>query len=160
MERLHIILVVGLPGSGKTYWAQARAAQTEIPTYVLDDPRTPEDLTPAFAWLNQLPAGDHPAELIVCDPNACDPEVLKRARTFWRAYGHVQAVFFENDPTHALHNVHLRQERGDARAVEGAIRMWSRMYTPVLETGDVLLKVWQDPQPSANLENASWTSIP
>lgn len=75
---MKIVLVVGLPASGKTYYARARIARNQQagkPSALLDDPRTEGDLQ---AFLRQ--AGEQGLhEVLITDPLLCDSHARESA---------------------------------------------------------------------------------
>lgn len=120
-----IVLIAGLPGSGKTALAR-RMAEADPGVLVLDDPRTPEDLHAALE--------EHPKTLVVCDPLLCRHGALERAEEVLRKSAptaRIERISFENDPKACLANV---ARRADGRAVASLVGSLSAEYEPA---GDV-----------------------
>lgn len=98
-------LIVGLPGSGKTYLGKT------FP-YFIDDPKD----------LPNLELKD----VAIADPNFCISSVRDSAIRYLEGLGfQVECLFFENDPQKCLHNVIIRN---DGRVVESTIYNLSKLY--------------------------------
>jgi predicted kinase len=114
-----ILLFVGLPGSGKTYYAN------EICDVVVDD----------IVDLSQLP---HQFDILgITDVNFCDELILNKAKTVLRnRYDcEIEVIYFENNPAKCRKNV---EYRNDGRAVEGTILRFEKTYNPPANA----LKIW------------------
>jgi hypothetical protein len=112
-----IVLVVGLPGSGKTFFAHEHFPDALI----IDDPRDRE---------SDLPSHDDFETLVITDPHLCRDEILKTAITILSVRYRVDRIavtFFENDPVKAKANVKLRN---DGRKVEWFIDTLTKIYEP------------------------------
>lgn len=112
-----VIFVVGLPGSGKTYWANQ-----QNDGYVLDDPT---DLNKIAKIINQY------NKVYITDPHLVLESNRINAQKFVENMGvkNIQWVFFENNPEACWENV-LR--RNDGREVKGMIFTYSTLYrTPI-----------------------------
>lgn len=119
-----IILFIGMPGSGKTYWAH------ELCDIVVDD----------IIDLNSLPLSLNGNVLGICDVNFCDPVVLNKAIQILRGiYGDIfiDLFYFENDSKKCRRNVAYRD---DGRNVEGTIRRFEGTYSPPSNAA----KIWVD----------------
>jgi hypothetical protein len=105
---MKVTCVVGLPGSGKTHWAQAQPH-----SHVCDDPKHVSEL-PSVDWLIQ-----NNQDLIITDPWFCDGEVRHSCEShIKRLYGvPPDWVFFENDPEQCMMNVLLRQDGRQVRSM-------------------------------------------
>lgn len=103
---MNVMLVVGLPASGKTHWAKKEVAQLRAVgamAGLLDDPRTQDQLTEALSQPGHT--------LFVTDPYLCLPEARKAANEILTSAGHrVFTVFFANDPAQCLVNAGRRQD--------------------------------------------------
>jgi predicted kinase len=101
---MKVLLVVGLPASGKTYWAKRQVAQLlalGVTARLLDDPRTQEQLAEGLARPSHV--------LFITDPYLCQPDARKTACQILTAAGHqVEYVFFECDPGQCQVNARLR----------------------------------------------------
>lgn len=118
---MKITLIIGLPGSGKTYLAYT------ICDVVIDD----------ITSLAQLPADVD--EFVITDVNFCDASMINRAENIlyrWHADVEIERIYFENDSTKARKNV---EYRNDGRKVEGTIRRFERIYNPPA----TVLPIWQ-----------------
>ena len=122
---MKITLIIGLPGSGKTWLANELAEPT---TAIIDD----------ITSLDQLP--DDAEELIITDVNFCDSTILNQATAILRErYGSIsiERVYFENDAALARQNV---ERRNDGRNVEGTIRRFESIYQPPVNAW----RIWRE----------------
>lgn len=131
---MRIVLVVGLPASGKTHLARRISEQGGLE--LLDDPPA------GFPLRDFLHSKDSGA--VIADPHLCCPKTRAAAldlfeREFPKAL--VEVFYFENDPAACLDNMRRRQAAGDARQVEDMIRMSSRHYR--VPAGAFTLPVWR-----------------
>lgn len=119
MVMCKIILFVGLPGSGKTYYAN------KICDTVVDD----------IVDLNQLP--EQFAILGITDVNFCDDDILTKAKEILvKKYGcDIEVIYFENNPDKCRKNV---EYRNDGRIVEGTICRFEPIYNPPKSA----VKIW------------------
>jgi len=112
-----IILIVGLPGSGKTYLANTLSNSNKI----FDD----------ITSLNDLPTTD---SFVIVDVNFCDEYILKNALEILNKKfpdHKIDIIYFENDPAKCRKNVEYRQKyKNDTRNVEGTIRRFEKIYNP------------------------------
>ena len=107
-----IIFVIGLPGSGKTIWAQNYIK--EHPEYTLvDDPKL----------LDQIP---REGNLIIVDPMLCRKETLDHAIKLLDS--DYECIYFENNPENCLWNAHRRQEKEPHKYVDPTIQRLTKIY--------------------------------
>lgn len=112
VSNMKITLIIGLPGSGKTFLAN------ELSGIIVDD----------ITSIDQLP--DSANKLIITDVNFCDANIIERAEEMLRKrYDDVEIkrIYFENDAVAARKNV---EYRNDGRNVEGTIRRFEPIYQP------------------------------
>ena len=108
---MNIVLIIGLPASGKTYYANTLG----IP--VIDD----------ISSLDQLPKN---GDFVITDPHFCDPAILDRATVILSDKYPSAAIsfqYFENDPVRAKKNAMLRSEY---KQVDGFINYLTTIYDP------------------------------
>lgn len=109
-----ITLIVGLPGSGKTYLANQMKQEGEE---LIDDIKS----------VDQLPES---GSMIITDPHLCVPSTLDNALAFLKRrypYHIFEIVFFENDLEKALANV---ERRDDGRKVTAFATRLASIYNP------------------------------
>lgn len=125
----HALLVVGLPGSGKTHYALGLQAQGWL---MVDDITDLSDLPPAQPGLR----------VVITDPNFCVTSVRQAAQAVCaQIYHTVDCVFFENCVTKCEVNV---AHRADGRRVQGLLRSLSRIYEIPADVQP--LQIWQPSQ--------------
>jgi len=108
---MKIILIIGLPASGKTYYANTLG----IP--VIDD----------ITSLDQLP---NTGDFVITDPYFCNSIILNKAIDILRKKypsATISLKYFENDPVQAKHNA---MERTEFKQVSGFINYLSTIYNP------------------------------
>lgn len=119
-----ITLIVGLPGSGKTFLANQLSTPS---TVIIDD----------IISIDQLP--EDCGDLIITDVNFCDSTILEKAKVeLLKKYGiwtHIEVHYFECDADAARRNI---EYRNDGRNVEGTIRRFEKIYKPI----GIALKIW------------------
>lgn len=126
---MKITLIVGLPGSGKTYYANTLAAPGVI---IIDDFRRGD--------LGNLPNENSFENLIIIDPNFCDSVILDFAQRVLKNHYHIDIdidiVYFENNAQKALRNIEFRD---DGRKVSNFIHDYTKIYNPPSDAK----KIWQ-----------------
>lgn len=120
-----IILFIGLPGSGKTFWAK----------------KTCDVLIDDITSLNELPTQEELGSnnLGITDVNFCDKNMLEKAVGILKEKfpkHEIGVSYFENDPIKCKKNV---QYRNDGRNVDNTIDLFSKIYTPP----SYARKIWQ-----------------
>lgn len=120
-----IILIVGLPGSGKTHLANTLSNESRI----FDD----------ITSIDDLPSNDN---FVIVDVNFCDSNILKKAIDILSdkfKYHTIDIMYFENDPVKCRANVEYRKlHQNDTRNVEGTIKRFEKIYNPPLNS----MKIW------------------
>jgi hypothetical protein len=108
-----IFLIIGLPGSGKTHYANTVLRHLPL----VDD----------ISYIKQLPlTGD----FVLTDVNFCDHKVLEMAESLLKKKypdASIHRIYFENDPDKARANV---DRRNDGRRVNGTINRFAPIYRP------------------------------
>jgi adenylate kinase family enzyme len=110
---MRVVLVIGLPASGKTTWAHTQVARLRalgVDARLLDDPRSAEELAASLDQECHL--------LFITDPHLCMQGVGSAAARRLEAQGHeVTLVFFANDPERCLVNAARRPDKSVARFI-------------------------------------------
>lgn len=104
------VLIIGLPGSGKTYLANTKY---EPKCYVLiDDPSNNKSSSALMTYhLN-----DTSRNLVITDPHLCNTKNRNKSVEFIKSKGYeVECVFFENDEEKCKK---LLKERNDGRVIK------------------------------------------
>lgn len=126
-----IILIIGLPGSGKSYFLE-----NEIPStyFKVDDPNTLKEKYD-FKKVN--------ADLIaVADPLLSRKEVLENAIKYFNDIfpeHEIKKVYFENNLEKCLNNI---KHRDDGRDIRATLNNLSKIYQPPEDA----LEIWQPPK--------------
>lgn len=108
-----IYLIIGLPGSGKTHYANTVLRHLPL----VDD----------ISYIKQLPLN---GDFVLTDVNFCNEETLETAIFLLKQKypeSEIHKVYFENDADKARSNV---KRRNDGRVVEGTILRFSPIYKP------------------------------
>ena len=121
-----IILIVGLPGSGKSYYI----ANNIKPGYtIVDDPRSIDELPKKLT-----------TNLVIADCHLCKDtsrEALNKILEIRYPKADIEYIFFENNPAQCIKNVN---HRNDGRYVEPTIKNYSRIYN--IPENSTVLKVF------------------
>lgn len=136
-----IVLLVGLPGSGKSTLGQLLAAEKGIP--FLDDLSTTLGRQALLDILQDT--SDEAKGCIVADVFLCEEPARAAAQRLVDLYCPTAKAtwkFFENAPEKCRRNVQRRQEAGDTRQVDGSIQRFSKTYV-IPKDAEVLI-VWSD----------------
>jgi len=136
---MKIILIVGLPASGKTHLGRKLAEEQNLK--LIDDPFLLDDIKPD---LNKN-------GLVICDPHLCKWYTRKTAElTLKSKYPttSLEWIFFENDRKSCLSNLKIRQSQGDNRNVRMFIYYLSTQYELIpgkygIPEGSQVIPVWK-----------------
>lgn len=121
MTKIH--LIIGLPGSGKTHYANTVLRHLPL----VDD----------ISYIKQLPIN---GDFVLTDVNFCDERVLNMAVSLLKQKyptAEITKIYFENDTEKARANV---ARRNDGRNVEGTILRFAPIYAPPTDA----LKIYAD----------------
>lgn len=137
MKKLKVILIIGLPCSGKTHLANMLLGK-HWKWVLIDDPKYFKKVEDVI-WT----ATD---TVIITDPNFCIREnrlaairKLKEIRDV-----DIDFIYFENNPKKCIKNLKYRQLNGDERDVLNSIFLYSKKYT--IPEGMEIVNIWQDEQ--------------
>jgi predicted kinase len=124
-----VYFYVGLPGSGKTFYAKQKEKETGG---ILID-----DIKEFLQLQNALSQNDI---VVVTDPHLCDYKMRMKAvevcqKLYWDI--NIEWIFFENNPEKCLKNV---AHRNDGRKVEDFIKVLSGIYE---KNPPEALTIWQ-----------------
>ena len=125
-----VVLVAGLPGSGKTHYALECLKDKE--GLLIDD------IKDIFILKDVL---EHNRVVYITDPHFCLGGVREKAERLINSLAKVQVewVFFENNPDKCKRNVEYRD---DGRKVDATLRHLSKHYKPP----ENALTIWQPGQ--------------
>lgn len=134
---MRVVLVIGLPGSGKSTWAKTEAQKLrdrDLSCRVIDDPVSLENVEQEVVVAREQCVHT----FFVVDPVFCRSPVRDAAASWFERMGlTVEFVFFANDPESALRN--SRAPEREAKSVRADVLALSRVYTP----GPRPLPVWR-----------------
>jgi len=110
----NVLLIVGLPGSGKTSWAIQNMCNKNY--HLIDDPKSIDlDIKPFLG-----------SDLIVCDPHLCNKKTLNYCIDYFKSNNYdVKVLYFDNNKEQALINSKKRNKK-----VVKFIDIMSRIYNP------------------------------
>lgn len=131
-----IIVIVGLPGSGKTMLGKSLLEKDGV---LLDDVSNNGGLEAIQQHINAKVA-----QIIVTDPHLCRSEAQRFAKTYFSQHAQdyvVEWIFFENDITACKNNLKRRFIDGDTRKVDKTLHVMSKAYHIPLEI--VPQKIWR-----------------
>lgn len=120
-----VILLIGLPGSGKSVLAhqlleeKARAGET---WHLFDDPQPEHNA----AVMQCVRDGHH---LIICDAHLCLNSIRENAETMLRAAGvtEIERIYFSRDVDACVRNI---EQRNDGRDVGATLYLYAMSYNP------------------------------
>jgi hypothetical protein len=135
MDKLKVILIIGLPCSGKTMFAK-RLLEKNKGWTLIDDPKYFKKVEDVI-WTATEP-------VIISDPNFCLKEIRLSAIRKLKDIRNVDIdfVYFENNPQKCLRNFRCRELSGDDRNVLNTILLYSKKYT--IPEGMEIMYIWQD----------------
>ena len=126
------VLLIGLPGSGKTYVAQRDYVSQGYVS--VDDPTDLSEIRAGIAEAQAKGVG-----IVVCDPHLTRADTRAIALQVFPALGctETECLYFENDPNKAAKNlIHRNDVRGYIN-----VHAFSRFYE--IPEGVVPLEIWQ-----------------
>lgn len=139
---IEIILIAGLPGSGKTHLGKRLSGERGYP-FIDDASKTlGTDRQGALEKLRRMGIGNG---LIIADPLLCMKHNIANAKSLLKeafSESKITVICFENDPVACLKNV---QARNDGRVVTGLIADLSRQWRPEEIEGCDLRRVYSSP---------------
>ncbi len=118
---MNLIVLIGLPGSGKTYLGTLLQAEMYQSIFL-------DDLSQNGGLEVLLQAADKEENIILSDVNLCYEDIRSQAELLFLQYfpnHEVEWVYFENDPEACFENV---RRRDDGREVGDTIKMLTKVY--------------------------------
>ena len=134
----NIIILVGLPGSGKSRMAKQINIDNGNKYKVIDDPKSLEnDIKP---FINK--------DLIITDPALCFESNREKAEEFFKEFApdaKIDWIYFENNPEQCLINADIRNRTlrismKPTRNVDSFIKNLHQFYT--IPEGTNVVSVW------------------
>ena len=123
---MKIVFVVGLPGSGKTTWANQHVGNNVL----VDDPLSWVEVEKGFTL-----ALERQHDLWIVDPHLCNPQTYQRAQELLQALGVsyqatvlFETIYFANDLSSCLVNIRGRQ--GEKTTSKHDARLMALSYAP------------------------------
>lgn len=114
---MEVIIIIGLPGSGKTYLGKALSKQYNYPFF--DD----VSLEKTGAMIKMKEAISNKKSFIVADPYLCYVDIQNKLKGMLKGYD-VEWIYFENDPQQCLINSAGRENK----KVKNLIKQLSKNY--------------------------------
>lgn len=133
---MKIIIIVGLPGSGKTHLAK-RLSQ-EIPSIVVDDLINPQKIWDAIDVAEQKGIN----QIILSDPYFCLPNIQKDLTEIFKNYN-LEWIYFENNLAKCQKNVKYRESLDDNRNVDITLKYLSKQY--LIPISAKIIEIWEPP---------------
>jgi len=137
MESKTIIMVVGLPCSGKTTLCKKMLKEFDKSVFI-DDPTNFESID---MWVND-PLN---RVLIIADLNLCmesnRDKAVERIIDAYSGNIYFKWFYFENDPAKCMVNYAYRKQTGDIRRVSNAIFQYTKLYT--IPKHSTVIEIWQ-----------------
>ena len=133
-----IILIVGLPGSGKSHLANRINDDNNGKFTIIDDPKDFKEIEDIIN-----------TDLIITDPQLCFEKnrqnALKRIKSL-NPDCKIEWIFFKNDPEKCLVNTRIRDRAAiisfkPIKKVESFIKNFSQYYT--IPEGSFVVDVWE-----------------
>lgn len=125
-ESHFVHFVVGLPGSGKSWYINNVLNKNNEYKYVVDDP---QDL---ILIRQAILEG---ATIVVADPHLCNTKTRESAFTLFQDNGYsIYATYFDNDPEQCKKNIELRDDErsiGDLAAFKYELPKGENYMKPV-----------------------------
>lgn len=114
---MEVILLVGMPGSGKTHYGNELVKETGY--LFLDDLKDKELFVAALKARKSV---------VVADPWLCLPDILDSALKISRVHTEaIQVIYWKNDLQQCLRNV---ETRNDGRKVDVMLKHLAKTYSP------------------------------
>lgn len=112
------IVIVGMPGSGKTHYGNALSKENGYPFL--------DDITPSNKFQTLLEISNMNQNVILSDVSLCIPEIRDQAANILHSLGYeIEWIFFEKNAEKCVRNV---ERRADNRFVLPSIHVLERLY--------------------------------
>jgi hypothetical protein len=134
---MKIVLLIGLPGSGKTYLG----TQMKKDGFAFVDDASRDDHKRELAHLSEcFRTNRDKMDLVIADPLLCYPRTFNMAMTKlseWFPGCEVECIYFENDLDKCMRNV---ERRNDGRLVDDLVWTLSKAYK--IPEGVTSVPIW------------------
>ena len=133
MTKTKVVLIIGLPGSGKSHYIDENMDYCNDPykNDIVFDDITKDQIASLISLIGNTD------KILVADPHLCNPANLEIARELLKD-ADIEEVYFENNPEQCRLNV---EYRNDDRKVASLIKLYSKIYDPP----STALKIWRCP---------------
>lgn len=122
---MQCLLIIGLPGSGKTHLAQNYISKG---FELIDDPRDKNRIN--YCIKNKI-------DIVITDPHLCSVSNRKKAIDYLELAGYnVKCLFFENNIEKCKNNLKFRN---DGKVIDGL-----ESFRYVIPVGEIVMTIWQN----------------
>jgi len=132
-----LVMIVGLPGSGKTHYAINRMAESSLPSFLIDDLDKNQHLIETAKSLSD------DVMIYITDPKAClvNPKDIRKRLEDWFGECDIELIAFANDFNQCCRNVNARNDGRNISMM--SIKQFSDRYKFHIDLYDKIIPVWE-----------------